>query len=233
VKFRQGYVSNSSSASFVVGIPSTDREDIIKMLYNNFEYDFFGKYYLKEAIKKNIEYAEERLKDTQEDYDKTAKIPKAKRVSGKNNYDPLEWKLSSVKQWQSTYDRERGQLETLEEIDEKSDSGPKALVEFGLEYYGICFSPTFKSTGTDKSSEDEDKKEPLVMSGWDKDATDDRDITFEPLDHNPDEIIGYQLSDWVTMFNDFGDMPRKLRSMTGVLSFVYNDLKCWVEEDEQ
>jgi len=233
MRYRKGFVSNSSSASFVVGIPSTNRSEVIHTLYNQFEYDYFGKYYLGEAIKNNIEYAEERLKDSQEEYDKLAKIPKEKRMSGNNNsFDSLEWKESSVKQWQGRLTTETDHLKTLEEIDDKTEESQAELVEFGLEYYGISLTPTYLKSGTDKSSEDENKKEPLDLSNWDPDATDDRDITFEPLDHNPDEIIGYQLSDWVTMFNDYGDMPRKLRSMTGVLAFVYKDLKCWVEEDD-
>jgi hypothetical protein len=27
-------------------------------------------------------------------------------------------------------------------------------------------------------------------------------------------------------------MPKILRNLTGVLAFVYRDLKCWVEEDD-
>jgi len=69
------------------------------------------------------------------------------------------------------------------------------------------------------------------MSQWDTDATDDRDLEIGDPVEGLDEIVGYQLYDWVTMFNDYGDIPRTLRNMTGVLAFVYPNLKCWVEED--
>ena len=231
MKFRQGFVSNSSSASFVVGIPSTDRDGIIHTLFHQFEHDYFGKYYLKEEVKKRLAYAEKRLEESTTEYNTLAKIPKEERLEGKpdRRYDPIDWKKSSVDQWTHSSEREKEFLKTLEEIDEKSE---KELVEFGLSYYGIGFSPTFRNKIRVNAEEDdiEDDKS-IEMSQWDPDATDDRDIAMEEPVEGLDEIVGYQLTDWVTMFNDYGDMPRVLRSMTGVLAFVYDDLKCWVEDD--
>lgn len=233
MKYRQGFVSNSSSASFVVGIPSNDRDGVIHTLFNLFQYDYFGKYYLREEIKKSLSYAEKRLEDYTKEYDILAEIPKEERLEGKadKKYDPLDWKKSSVEQWTNSSKRERDLLETLEEIAENSE---KELVEFGLSYYGVGFSPTYRDKIKVNSDEENDlaDSKSIDMSQWDPDATDDRDLEIGEVVEGLDTIVGYQLNDWVTMFNDYGDIPRILRNMTGVLAFVYDDLKCWVEEDD-
>jgi len=231
MKFRNSFVSNSSSASFIVGIPNSNEDQVLNMLFEQFEHDLLGSYYLEEAIKKDLKYYEKRLAESEKEKIEHEKKSKEDRMGGKN-YDPLDWTVSSVKQNTTYVQRQKDLLQELKEIDDKDK---KELVRFGLRYYGIGFSPTYKGTKTDKVSEDEEDRVPLDLSEWDKDATDDRDLTFEPIDdadENPAEIIGYQLSDSVTMFNDYGDMPRTLRSMTGVLAFIYKDLRCWVEGDD-
>lgn len=230
MKTRQGFVSNSSSASFIICIPSTDRDSIITNLFKQFEHDYFGKYYIKEAIQKRHSFFEKRLTEATEEYQKLSKIPKEERLSGtSNNYDPLEWKESNLKGCQNAYDQENKHLKDLEEIDDASE---KELVEFGLRYYGIGFSPTYsKKNKIDKKKLEEPENKHYIEQ-YDSDATDDSDLDMEIEEHTEEDIIGYQLSDWVTMFNDYGDMPKILRNLTGVLAFVYSDLKCWVEEDD-
>ncbi len=196
MKIRSGFVSNSSSASFIVAIPSTDREGILKTLYQQMEHIYFGKYYLRENIKERLQFAEEQLKNAKEKYSNLEAIPKEKRVTGRNNdYDPLDWARGDVTRWENDFTTRNEKLKALENIKENSEV---ELVEFGLDHYGIQFIPTYKT---------------------------DKDI-------DESEIIGYQLVDWVTMFNEYGDLPKVLRNITGVLAFVYEDLKCWVDEDQ-
>jgi len=106
-----------------VGIPSTDRDHIIHTLFHQFEYDYFGKYYLKEEVKKRLSYAEKRLDESTKEYNFLAKIPKEERMKGKatKQYDPLDWKKSSMDQWTNSFEREKEFLKTLEEIDDKSE----------------------------------------------------------------------------------------------------------------
>ena len=73
MKIRQGFVSNSSSASFVVGIPNKDRDQVLRMLYEQFENDLFGKYYLREAIQKDLKYNEKRLAECIKEKDELEK----------------------------------------------------------------------------------------------------------------------------------------------------------------
>ena len=218
MKIREGFVSNSSSASFIVGIPSKDKNAVLKTLFQQFEYDLFGKYYLKEAIKKNLSFAEKSFRDATDDYETTAKIPKEERLEGKNmSYDPLSWKLSTMKQWERSYEKEKSFLKRAEDLDKKSET---ALVELGLEYYSIYFHPTYSEKGKKIL-----KKLSKKNSSFDFGSPEKIKILLK------EEIIGYQLEDFVTMFNDFYDIPRTLRSIAGLLAFVYPDLKCWVEED--
>jgi len=225
MRTRSGFVSNSSSASFIVGIPSTDKNQVLNMLFENFEHDYFGKYYLRESIGERKDYAKKRLDEANLDFEKMAKVSKEDRLASNPSRDPLEWKASSVKQWLNSYNKEEELLKTLEDIDDTSE---KELVEFGLSYHGISLSPTY--TPEAKQTKLVEASDPHNVSQYDRDATDDTDLVVGEIQPEP-SIIGYQLSDWVTMFNEYGDCPRMLRSMTGVLAFIYKDLKCWVEDE--
>jgi len=195
MKIRQGFVSNSSSASFIIGIPSKDKKQVLTTLYNNFEFIYFGKYYLKQAILKNFDFVKKLLDKAQKKYDESLKIPQKERLCGKENkWDPLNMEKNEIKRWKYRYDVEKESLNTLEKIDSEAEI---ELVEFGLRYYHISITPTY---------------------------------TKENLDSK--EIIGYELSASVSLFNDYEDMPEVLRNLAGILTFVYKDLNCWVDDDD-
>ena len=63
MKVRLGFVSNSSSASFVVGLPTTDKSAVLQMLYYQLEHVYFGKYYLREAVKDRLSFSEKKLNE--------------------------------------------------------------------------------------------------------------------------------------------------------------------------
>jgi len=56
MKTRSSFIANSSSASFIVGIPESNRAKVIHVLYTQFEHDLFGSYYLAEAITKKLRF---------------------------------------------------------------------------------------------------------------------------------------------------------------------------------
>lgn len=231
MKVRLGFVSNSSSASFVVGLPTTDKSAVLQMLYYQLEHVYFGKYYLREAVKDRLSFSEKKLNEAKLEFSKLSQIPVEQRLAGRDkNYDKLDWAKSTLRQWQSSFDDNSNTLEELEGIEEGSE---EELVKFGLRFYGISLGPTYKKTV--KERQDTKPIKVIQMGTWDPDATDDRDIVYdEPSEQETqEEIVGYELRDFVTMFNDYGDMPHVLRNITGVLAFVYkSELKCWVDEDD-
>lgn len=229
MRTRLGFVSNSSSASFVVGIPSKDRSSVLKTLYYQMEHIYFGKYYLIESVKKRLSFAEEKINIAKGECAALEAIPKEERLIGKDNdCDKLDWEKSTLDQWVRQFNIHSKNLEDLKKITEDCE---EELVEFGLNLHGISLVPTYKRNIKEKSTDTKIKE--IQMSIWDKDATDDRDITYDssPEEETELEILGYELRDSVTMFNEFGDLPEVLRNITGVLSFVYKELNCWVDED--
>ena len=181
MKYRQKFVSNSSSASFIVEIPSTDKDDLLERLYGELA-----------ELKKSLEESKNKCKE----FSKKQKLKDKEDIK-----DLLTWEKSLQDSYLNDISFQNDKLIELENIELEKD-----LVLFGLKYYGILFRPIFS------------KKEDCYDSSY-------------SFDEKNKEIIGYELCDFVNMFNTFSDIPPVLRDLTGALSFMYSNLHCRVEED--
>jgi hypothetical protein len=67
MKIRQGFVSNSSSASFVVTVYNTNWEQFLEYLNSNFGFSIFDKRRFKEEVNQKIEQYKNFLKQQREE----------------------------------------------------------------------------------------------------------------------------------------------------------------------
>jgi len=180
MKIRSGFVSNSSSASFV--IKTTKYENIINTIFEGLEFAYFSKYRLSDEIKENISRFEKDLKIAKEECAKLILVSKEERKKGRSS-DPLEWAEHDVKMSESRLNYEK---EALQEIETCERTDIKKLVEFGFKYNRVFF----KELNT-----------------------------------------GYEFKSWVSMFNDYSDMPQILKELIVVFQFKGIPIDCSVEDD--
>jgi len=190
MKIRSGFVSNSSSASFVVDIP-VSKKRVVRHLFENLFDEFFSKYALSNTIKDDLEYLERSLEKNIAEYKDFLYKKELNEINEEESgsFDEGTWRkgrVESIKKY--ILDKK----EMLEQLNKLSDTSEMELVSFGLNCYHMYCSQIKDDSGKD---------------------------------------ICRLESSTVTMYNDYGDMPKKFRNIVGVLSFLYPDLKCWVNED--
>lgn len=117
MKVRKGFVSNSSSSSYIVKINS-DYNDFIDKLVEEYGWDFINKKYIRRKIQKEIERLEEILNEIENDNNENKVICDFQKRMNDNV--------------QKTYDKEKNNLKELQKINNKKD-----LIEFIFEWHYI------------------------------------------------------------------------------------------------
>ena len=148
MKIRNGFVSNSSSASFIVTV-KMDKHQLCGILYKELGWNYINKPTFIGTLKNNLEEHKEIIENNKKEIEEEL-LKRKENPLGEKEWDKVHWAKQSSEMWEEVVKREEDLLVKIEKykIGDYKYDGEEDFINYlidALSYHHVTLKPLFKT----------------------------------------------------------------------------------------